>query len=247
VALDGVDQAKGLSQLLLSPLFLFREVLGTIIPGALLLLLLAYKGSPVLHHVWLDSPFGYRTKIALFLLLAYIVGKALVTPLLFVIASRRIYGRIATEVRAPTAGPPAPPGGRPGPEGEAASYMLQGAVVRGPILWTRGLEDRLSILQSNAAFHVGTGCALLVAAAFPGDNLRGTEALLGFAMLVVGIHLGHESNKEYVRFVGTGLFDRLVNMTPQQIQIVAAWLNAVKARAEGAGEAPQQPAVIKAP
>jgi hypothetical protein len=108
VAFDRVDQAKGLSQLLLSPLFLFREVLGTIVPGALLLLLLAYKGSPALHHVWLDSPFGYRIKIALFLLFAYVVGKALVTPLLFVIASRRMYDRIATVLRAPTAGASAP-------------------------------------------------------------------------------------------------------------------------------------------
>jgi hypothetical protein len=76
---------KGVNQLLLSPLFLFDQILNTIVPGALFLLLLGLKGNATLRNVWLIAPFGYKTTIAGFLMLAYIVGNTVKLPLFFLV------------------------------------------------------------------------------------------------------------------------------------------------------------------
>ena len=245
--MDGFDQIKGISQLLLSPLFLLREILGTVLPGALLLLLLAHKGNPVLRHAWLDSPLGYKTNMAVFMLLAYVVGKALVLPILFIGASKGLYHRIAADVRGPQPLAPSPPGNPYGSDTEALRDMLHAAVTDGPILSTPGLVDRLSLEQSNAAFHVGTGCALLIAAASPGDSLRWLEAVVGFAMLLVGVHKAREFTKMYMRHVGIGLADLFARMTPQQIQCWAAFLKAMKQVANGVQNPPEQPGAVEEP
>src|SRR5437879_5407398 len=108
--MEDADQNKGIAQLLLSPVFLLHEILGTLIPGAVLLLLLVHKGSPVLRdHPWVSPLFGYKTNIAVFLLFAYVVGKALVLPILFIMACAAASRWISAEVHKGRVKTPATP------------------------------------------------------------------------------------------------------------------------------------------
>jgi hypothetical protein len=239
--MDGADQTKGVAQLLLSPLFLIEDILGAFVPGALLLLLLAHKGSPILRHAWLHSPFGYKTNIAIFALLSYVVGKALVLPILFIIASKSLYDRVAAEVRKSQAVVPTPPGGASVPDSQTLRSVLGGVVARAAILSTPGLADPISVARADAMFHVATGCALLIAAAFPGDSLRWLEAAAGFAMLWVGVYRAHEATKVHSQQVGVGLAHIVAKMmTPQQMQLAAQYI--MRALAGSAG-----PVQVKSP
>lgn len=245
--MEGTDPVKGISQLLLSPLYLFRQILGTIVPGALLLLLLAHKGNPVLCHAWLNSPFGYKTNIAIFILLALVTGRILVIPMLFIFACKAAYQRIAADIKEPKSAALVPAGNPSNLNTETARDMLTGALTDGLILSTPGLMDRLSLEQSNAAFHIGTGCALPVAAAFPGDNLSWFEAVLGFAMLVVGIHLSIQYSSLGTRYIGIAFHNQVTSLTPQQLLASAAWLKAMMAAASTVQSPPPRPDAMKEP
>jgi|HubBroStandDraft_4_1064222.scaffolds.fasta_scaffold900915_1 hypothetical protein len=72
---------KGINQLLLSPLYLFDQLLSTVIPGALFMLLLALKGNATVRILWYQSPLGYKTKIAAFTVLSFVVGHVVKLPL----------------------------------------------------------------------------------------------------------------------------------------------------------------------
>ena len=242
--MEGVDQTKGITQLLLSPLFLLRMILGTVVPGALFLLLLAHKGNPVLRHAWQDSPFGYKTNVAVFLFLAYVVGNALVLPILFIGACKRYYHHIGTAAGKPQSVAPSLPDKPYGAytEAEISKDMLSGIVTDGMILSTPGLMDRLSLVHSDAAFHFGTGCALLIAAVFPGDNLRWVEAVVGFMMLCVGIDKARTLTTTYLQHIGIGLASQLASMSPQQVHV---WAAMVKALTNAVQNPPEQPATAK--
>jgi len=71
------DGLKGdLQRMLLGPLSLGEEIMVALLPGCTFLVLLALKHTPALYEA-LSSPFfGYRTKIACGLLIAYVIGKA---------------------------------------------------------------------------------------------------------------------------------------------------------------------------
>jgi hypothetical protein len=75
---------KAISQLLLNPLFLLNRILGTIVPGALLIMLLDLKGNVLLRNQWLNPLFGYRTKLGMFVMLAFVIGSILRLPLVWV-------------------------------------------------------------------------------------------------------------------------------------------------------------------
>ena len=236
--MDGVDETKGITQLLLSPVLLLRVIQGSVAPGALLLLLLAHKGSPVLRHAWLDSPFGYKTKVAVFLFLAYVVGYVLVLPISFIGACKRYYHHVTAPAGKPESVAPSLPDSPYSmyTEAEMGNHMLTGAVTDGLILSTPGLMDRLSLVHSDAAFHLGTGCALLIASLFPGDNMRLLEAVAGFMMLCVGIQKAGTLTKTYLQSIGIGLVAQFASLTPQQIQVWAAMVKGLK----NAGQAPQE-------
>src|SRR5207302_465758 len=99
-----------------------------------------------------------------------------------------------------------------------------GAILTdGVILARPALSDRLSLWQTDAAFHVGVGTALLVAAFVPGDgSLRWLEAVLGTAMFVIGVRKGNHYSDQVLNIVGVGLADIIGGMTPQQLSIAKA-------------------------
>jgi len=208
---------KQVHQLLLSPLFLLNHILGVTAPGALLMLMLAFKGNTTLRVAWLYSPFGYKTKVTIFLLLAYFFGSVL-----------RAFAMCVMSVLTKN---PAPP--------EMSSWvkeqtpeiqkMLIAMATDGVLMSTPGLIDRLSVIQADGGFHIGTGMALLVAAFIPGDgHLRWLEAIFGLLMFSAGVLKGRKYNEEVLGMIGVGWANLLGRMTPQQIQIASAVINSMK-------------------
>ncbi len=207
---------KGFSQLLLSPLFLFDQVLSTLIPGGLFIVLLALKGNALLRTLWYGAPLGYKTKIAAFMVLAYLAGNLVKLPL-----------NIVTFLRKKEDISQLPENWKNQPP--AIRKALIGMVTDGALLATPGLIDRLSVSKAEAGFHLGTGAALLFAAFIPGDgSLRGWEAVLGLAVLAVAIFKARAYSDLTVATVGVGLANVLARMSPQQIQTAAAMLNSLK-------------------
>lgn len=101
------------------------------------------------------------------------------------------------------------------------------AIVDGVFIARPAVMDRLALFQTDAAFHMGTGTALLIASFVPGDgSLRWIEGLLGLGVYVSGFLKALDYNKLQVSLVGAGLIDILGGMTPQQIDLAKA---AVKA------------------
>jgi hypothetical protein len=202
---------KGLSQLLLSPLFLFRDILGTIIPGTLLMLLFGLKGNALLRGMWLDPLFGYKTKVVIFLMLAFVLGNILKLPIVL-IASLVKKEEVVPWLKGQS------------PE---VQKMIGAVITDGVILSTPGLVDRLSLFQADGAFHIGTGIALMVAAFVPGDgSLRWIEGVLGVGMFVAGILKGRQYADEVLRVIGIGTANVLARMNPQQIDILKATIKA---------------------
>jgi hypothetical protein len=206
---------KGISQLLLSPLFLLNYVFGTVLPGALFLMLLGLKGNVVLRDAWLSPMFGYKTKVAIFCVLAFVVGSAVRLPLLWLFAFLRfvmpkhlfpknevILSQVLKD------------------KSPALSKMLGAVVTDGVLLANSFLLDRLSHTHADAAFHIGTGTALMIAACVPGDgSLRYIEALAGFGMFCAGIKKARLYQEQVLGALGIGLANILAGITPFQVTI----------------------------
>jgi hypothetical protein len=202
--------AKGVHQLLLSPLFLLYELIAIVIPGLVLLALLGLKGNKLLYDAWVSPHFGYKTKITMFLVLGYIIGSILRAPIILLQArktkpSAEFTGWLKTQPR-------------------EVQTLVSGAITQGAILSTPGLVDRLSVLQTRAAFHVGTGIALITASCISGDGrpLRLLEFSLGVLMCCAGIILARAYSDETLRMIGVGFASLLGRLTEPQIKIFSA-------------------------
>jgi hypothetical protein len=219
---------KGISQLLLSPLFLFNQILGILTPGAILMLLLVLKGNRLLRNVWLDVPLGYKTKITLYLLLAYVLGQVVKLPVVW-------FG-----VFVKTEPLPEPEGILKGQPAELA-HMLRTMFTDGVIMATPGLTDRLSLIQADANFHLTTSIALVAAAMIPGDgHLRWLELLIGIAMFGAGIRKTRHYKHQALGLVGVGLAYVIGTMSPEKLKIAAAILKALKVESAPEPEAPAE-------
>jgi hypothetical protein len=204
---------KGLNQLLLSPLHLFDQLLTTGIPGALFMLLLGLKGNVLIRILWDENVLGYKTKIAAFCVLAFVVGRFVKLPLnlLMSLRTKDDTSNLSEHLK------------KQSPEVRA---MLMGMFVDGALLAMPGLVDRLSVIKANAGFYVSSGMAFLLAAAFPGDGsqARCFEALLGLALLWVGVSKAKEYSKQTLATVGVGLASVVGKMTPDQLKTNAGIL-----------------------
>lgn len=208
---------KGLNQLLLSPLYLFEQLLSVMAPGLLLMLLLGFKGTLTMQEAWSHAPFGYKTKIAAALLLAYVVGSALRLPfILFNPLAKKFAPK--TPMTFPL---------QPSPQ---IKKMLSAVITDGAVLATPGLADRLSLGKADAGFHLGTGMALLVAACVRGDGaLRWLELTVGLAMLTAAFLRGQEYQDQLLSTVAIGWAHVLGRMTPEQFHFATTLLQALGA------------------
>jgi hypothetical protein len=210
---------KAISQLLLNPLFLLNRILGTIVPGALLIMLLGLKGNVLLRNVWLNPLFGYRTKLGMFVMLAFVIGSILRLPLVWV--------RSLLTLLLPKA-----------PEIPAIKKMYSAVMTEGILLANPALIDRLSHINTDAAFHFVTGTAFLVAACVPGDgSLRYLEGLVGFGMLWAGLIKAQQYRERALNAVGIGLASIIATMTPQAI-VAQATIKTLGLESKVAAEVP---------
>jgi hypothetical protein len=217
---------KGINQLLLSPLFLFNQILGTLTPGVILMLLLILKGNRLLRTVWLDVPLGYKTKLALYLLVAYVFGSIVKLPVIW----------LAAFVKKKPA--PEPVGIFRG-QSPQVTHILQTVFTDGVIMATPGLTDRLSLTQADTNFHLTTGIALLTAATIPGDgHLRWLELLIGIAMFGGGLRKLKYYKDEALGLVGVGLANVIGRMSQEQLHMAAAIFKSLEVEPKAAPAAP---------
>ena len=209
--MDVKEQSSQLHQLLLSPLHLWGDIQTTMIPGVSFLLLMAFKGNLTVQTIWWHSPFGYRTKIAIFLLLSYVAGKLLPLPLSVLrwlitwILKLRNYN---------------PPQDQTNPLSHLPQEqrdIVTGALSLGPILATPGLTDKLAIIQFESAFYLAIGITLIEASLFPSDGYwRLVEVLAGIIIFAAGFTKTKEYEKSYMRHLGVGMANMASQMTHQQ-------------------------------
>lgn len=209
---------KGVNQLLLSPLFLFDQILSIVAPGALFLFLLALKQNTTLRNIWYGAPLGYKTKIAAFVFLSYVVGNLVRLPINILLSFFKLRKKDDTSTL-PNSWKNQP---------VVIRKILTGIFLDGALLATPGLIDRLSLAKAEGGFYLGTGAALLLASLVPGDGFRGYEALIGLAMLWVARFKAHSYSDLTLGTVGVGLANIFARMNPQQIQMAAAVLKSLK-------------------
>lgn len=217
-----------MNSLLFSPVYLLNQCLGIIVPGMLLLLLLALKGNQLIHEAWFITSLGYKTKVALFLMLAYIIGSMLRAPfhwLAMMISKRGVDTPIGDQMK-----------GQP-PE---IIKVVKGAIADGVIFATPGLLDRLSHYQTDGAFHIGIGSALLVASCVPGDgHLRWLEVILGVGMFLAGIRKAHLYKDEVLNVMGIGFAHVLGRMSKEQLVLAGLVFRSLGIKAASGGEEPK--------
>src|SRR6266566_1352125 len=87
---------SGLSQLLFGPVYLIGEAIGFVLPGVLFCLGLLLKGQRAPFAAFDLTFLGYRTRVFVFLLIAFVVGKILTSPLRLILDSLSIEkGKVA--------------------------------------------------------------------------------------------------------------------------------------------------------
>jgi hypothetical protein len=181
--MDVKDQTSQLHQLLLTPLHLLLDIQGVMIPGISFLLLLAFKGNSTIQAIWWHSPFGYKTKVALFLLLSYVVGKLIFLPFSIFLSLMALIRKVAKQ---------------PSPQAEPVVWshlpkeqrdLVTGVVTLGPLLATPGLMDRLAVMQVFN-FLLDVRCSHIVRGGFYLHLAKGISRAfrggLDMAKLVVG-------------------------------------------------------------
>ena len=175
-------QAKeGVERLLLAPVFLLYEIVAVLCPGVLFIVLLLAKGNHSVITAFQSSLFGYKTKIAIGLLLGYVIGKTFNIP---ADSLRQFLGERFTKAMQ-----------QPG------SKQLQDATRKfvGGALLLQGLfanEHALNYLMLNlttVTFNVSVGAVLLVSSLIPGDPFRLLEGIVGFIFVIRGYY-GYESH-----------------------------------------------------
>lgn len=158
---------RGLSELLLAPIYLISEIYGALIPGAVFVLLLFIKHEPLATSIFHVGFIGYKTKIFTCLFVSYVAGKVLGLP----------YRRVRRMVD--------PPNSRKAPESKRLLTGFLSGIMLSPSLnvKTRSL-DIMILAVSEAQFYFGVGAAFAAGSLIGGDGrLRLIEAGIGLIML----------------------------------------------------------------
>lgn len=221
-----IDDGGGqISAILLGPLFLLHDLLATLVPGGLFLLLLAFKGNATVVHAWLALPFGYKANVAVALSVSYIIGKLLQLPTApFLLFEEKLGDPPANMAHLPA----------------DVRQMLVGAIAHGALNASREVAERMAVERADVAFHAGMALSLLAASLFPGDGrFRWTEALAGLAFGTVGIIRRQYFERQTATRLGAGMAVMLGHMSKEQLGLLVAIFKALKlAKDTGAPEVP---------
>ncbi len=208
------EQGDLVSRFLLGPIFLLHDFLAALVPGGFFLLMLAFKGNATVRHLWFSLPFGYKTNVALALVISYIVGKLLMTltsPFLLVKQESKKTGGfiddLPVEIR----------------------KMLTGAMSDGVFATVPGLAEKLAVQHADVAFHAGMSISLIVAAAIPGDGrFRWLELACGAAFFFAGTIRWKFYIDSIPSSMGIGFAHVISRMSKDQFQIAKAVFDSLK-------------------
>jgi hypothetical protein len=246
---------------LLGPLSLAVELYGALCPGLVFILLLAIKRhwtAAALSYPLL----GYKTKIALILFAAYVIGKTFLGALGLVSWAAQKAHKWATnrkesqEAQQKGQTPTTQLSWLLSEAGKAwKKYPGVRSVVAGflggAILSNESqLMDHYTMAQASAAFYLNTGIVLIVSFFIHGDvqPYRVLELAAGIILYLRGVILSGEESKVIVRSsYGVALSNYLANLKPEQsaavlkasIQILT---KLAQTRTDGTTVAPEKPA-----
>jgi len=175
-------QGESGRRILLAPLFLLEEFAGAFIPGILFFSLLLEKNRAYISSA-AYSFLGYRTKIALICLVAYLVGRVIndiVGSALIFLMQRKSekllcgnLNKFGVDIISKL--------------DKSSRYMLFGFLAA-PVMNGGGKEvDIYYAAKAGTSLELCSGVALLAGGLIPGGNLRAAELVMGLLLFIFGI------------------------------------------------------------
>jgi hypothetical protein len=216
-----------LHRTLLGPLSLATDLFGAFLPGCVLVLLVCIKKrwvAPILSY----PAVGYKTKVVIALLTAYVMGKVALSVIglvqeLFKWVTRKIGGSRSS---------------KPTQAQQKSTNQLQfvlsvlaklladsswarsffAALLGGSIFSTKfQILDHYTAHEAGAAFHLSMGSVLITCSLIPGDgSFRILELAAGLVLLISGIKASYETESLIAGSFGLSLNSYLAGLTPEQ-------------------------------
>jgi hypothetical protein len=215
-----IQDAKGLpaKQLLLFPMNMLHQFFTALLPGVLALFLLMMKHSSLIPAALsATSMLGYKTRIGLALLVAFVVGRVFQSALLVCTKLLRwLPARFKKANATPTppevlqpesasrehpanaSEAPTKPTGQPvelTPEQLKARHFFGGLLMGTVVAQESTTFDYWEAHRAHLGFFLNSGLVLLVASFYPGDGLRIYELAGGVLLLFMGLVQAVELSK----------------------------------------------------
>jgi hypothetical protein len=192
----------GASKILLAPVFLLFELIVSLLPGMTLAVLVALKRNPEFIRAFDHLPFGYKTKIAVGLLLCFVAGRVLCFPARFL--EKWFMDRFQDDRKKnPDANP------------EMLKSVAVGVFLLPSLFGRSEALTYMMMVRTDCYFSLNTGLALLIASAIPGDGiLRLIEFGSGLALAWIGYAWFKQAPKALVALFGMSLAGEIEKLVP---------------------------------
>ncbi len=207
--MEAKDAIKAISvrQLLLAPIYLLHELYAALIPGVIFLFLFLLKRSHfVASVVSATTMLGYKTRLVLLTLIAFVIGKVLLSVVS--LGCRWLAAILrwpVTLIKRWQKSLPVTPEEKLTDPDQERRYLLIG-VFKGIILAKDGSDfDPHERQRATAGFLLNLGLVLLIAGCYPGDGLRGFELAGGVMCMITGLGQSRELHLIYSHAFGVGL------------------------------------------
>lgn len=201
---------EGLDRLLLAPVYLIHEIFAALVPGVVFVGLLLINGNRVATSLFQNSLLGYRTRLLLALVLAYIFGKISVIPA--EVAIRFSVKRWAKSIAKSESSE----------SRDTVKKLVIGMFVLPAIFKAEHVLDYLILSLTVASFYISTGVTLLVFAVLAnGRSIRATSIAIGLLFCARGfVGMQNTFKETFAAMLGVALSDRILKMlagTPAEI------------------------------
>ena len=191
----------GASRILLAPVFLLFEITASLLPGMTLAVLIAFKRNPEFVRTFDHLPFGYKTKIAVGLLLCFVAGRVLCFPGRFL--EKWFTDRLQDDRKK---NPDAP---------ESLKHLAVGIFFLPSLFGRSEALTYIMLVRTDCYFSLNTGLALLIASAIPGDGiLRLIELGSGLALAWIGYVWFKQAPKVLLALFGMSLAGEIEKLVP---------------------------------
>jgi hypothetical protein len=221
---------EGVERLLLAPVYLIYEIVAVLLPGVLFIILLLAKGNHSVISAFQNPILGYKTKICIAIVLAYLAGKVFSGPA----DGLRVHftEKFTKEAQNPNSKT----------THDLAKKFLIGVYFLPGLYASEHALDYLVMMMMNVSFSVTTGIVLLISACIPGDHsFRWVELAVGVLLLIRG-YRGYRVSLEFsVYMLGVTLSSEIQKLAPgvAPMQTAAALFARLAAMQSTSQEAPR--------